>query len=273
MSEKRRRARVQGGWASTSKPRRDEGPTKIANKDEKYPINFKFKPTVENRSKPKELVIKKNGVHQLSDTDNGLSRIFLQNEFFDSNECEWIFEQLHAEVPWKQELIKIKGETVEQPRHTAWFGDITYTYSGLTLNPLQFSPLLIMIRDKIESYMNEQQINRVPFNSMLANLYRGEKDSIDWHSDDEVSLQRNPVIASLSFGETRNFELRRKDQSEIIDGEVDYTYSQHVKVPLSNGSLLIMDGACQEDWQHRVPKEYHDRQPRINLTFRTIYPS
>ena len=48
MSEKRRRARVQGGWASTSKPRRDEGPRKISNKDEKYPINvFKFKPSVE----------------------------------------------------------------------------------------------------------------------------------------------------------------------------------------------------------------------------------
>ena len=25
-------------------------------------------------------------------------------------------------------------------------------------------------------------------------------------------------------------------------------------------------------FQHRVPREYHDRGPRINLTFRVIYP-
>ena len=35
-----------------------------------------------------------------------------------------------------------------------------------------------MIRDEIESYMKQEQIDHVPFNSMLANLYRGEKDSI-----------------------------------------------------------------------------------------------
>ena len=26
------------------------------------------------------------------------------------------------------------------------------------------------------------------------------------------------------------------------------------------------------NFQHRIPKEYHDRDPRINLTFRVIYP-
>ena len=35
----------------------------------------------------------------------------------------------------------------------------------------------------------------------------------DWHSDDEDSLGSNPIIASLSFGDTRSFELRKKDDS------------------------------------------------------------
>lgn len=48
------------------------------------------------------------------------------------------------------------------------------------------------------------------FNSLLCNLYRSEKDSVDWHSDDEPSLGRCPIIASLSFGATRVFEMRRK---------------------------------------------------------------
>lgn len=49
----------------------------------------------------------------------------------------------------------------------------------------------------------------IRFNSMLANLYRDGKDSVDWHSDNESALGRNPVIASVSLGETRSFELRK----------------------------------------------------------------
>ena len=45
---------------------------------------------------------------------------------------------------------------------------------------------------------------------MLANLYRDGHDSVAWHSDDEPSLGQNPTIASLSFGDTRNFEMRKK---------------------------------------------------------------
>lgn len=48
------------------------------------------------------------------------------------------------------------------------------------------------------------------FNSLLCNLYRDEKDSVDWHSDDEPALGSCPVIASLSLGATRTFEMRKK---------------------------------------------------------------
>lgn len=48
------------------------------------------------------------------------------------------------------------------------------------------------------------------FNSMLANLYRDGHDSLAWHSDDEKSLGPEPTIASVSFGDTRTFQLRKK---------------------------------------------------------------
>jgi len=35
-----------------------------------------------------------------------------------------------------------------------------------------------MLKENIESFMKQNNIEHVPFNSMLANLYRGEKDSI-----------------------------------------------------------------------------------------------
>ena len=48
------------------------------------------------------------------------------------------------------------------------------------------------------------------FNSMLANLYRDGHDSLAWHSDDETSLGPEPTIASISFGDMRTFQLRKK---------------------------------------------------------------
>ena len=47
------------------------------------------------------------------------------------------------------------------------------------------------------------------FNSVLANLYRDGHDHVSWHSDDEPSLGQQPTIATLSFGDTRTFQLRK----------------------------------------------------------------
>ena len=47
------------------------------------------------------------------------------------------------------------------------------------------------------------------FNSVLANLYRDGHDHVSWHADDEPSLRHQPTIASLSFGDTRTFHLRK----------------------------------------------------------------
>lgn len=69
---------------------------------------------------------------------------------------------------------------------------------------LQWHPVLRTLKSQIEENTGHT------FNSLLCNLYRNEKDSVDWHSDDEPSLGRCPVIASLSFGATRTFEMRKK---------------------------------------------------------------
>ncbi len=68
----------------------------------------------------------------------------------------------------------------------------------------QWHPILVMLKDRV------QEVTGLYFNSMLANLYRDGHDSVAWHSDDEPSLGTNPTIASLSFGDTRNFEMRKK---------------------------------------------------------------
>ena len=77
-------------------------------------------------------------------------------------------------------------------------------------NLFQWPACLKELKDNIEENTG------CHFNSMLGNLYRDGHDAVAWHADDEPSLGTNPVIASLSFGDLRNFELRRKPPPVII---------------------------------------------------------
>lgn len=148
------------------------------------------------------------------------------------------------------------GRQVAIPRLQAWYGDpnCTYRYSGLQLNPLPWTPDLLQLKARVEKLCQHT------FNSVLLNLYRTGSDSNGWHSDDEKELGEQPVIASLSLGETRRFRLRHKYDKDIAP----------INLNLSSGSLLCMSGHSQSCWQHCIPKTARTVGPRINLTFRNI---
>lgn len=272
-SDKRRRARVQGGWAPPTNTRSDRDKPKVPpvpnwygkTVDQPLPKKFVYEPPAEeNRQKPPDKVISKAGVYDISTEPSGLSRLRFFPAFFDPKEADWMFTELHQEIPWRQRSDVKNGEEYLQPRLTAWFGDYPYSYSGVTHESLkEWTPTLSRIKSHLE------EVTGLQFNSVLANLYRDGHDHVPWHSDDEKSLGPEPTIASLSFGDSRTFQLRKKPPPEANG---DYTYMQQIELPLTNGSLLIMEGATQTDWQHRIPREYHDRSARINLTFRVIYP-
>ncbi|XP_041351819.1 alpha-ketoglutarate-dependent dioxygenase alkB homolog 3-like [Gigantopelta aegis] len=277
-NEKRKKAsRVQGGWAAPSitnvrsdrdKPKMPIGPAWFGKNIDNPTINEKHvyeKPADEEIvQKPPDIIIKKQGIHDLSLEPSGVSRIRYFPHFLDESESGTLFTELFHECPWHQRSDLKNGVSYIQPRLTAWFGDLPYSYSGQKLDPnTKWLPCLVTLKDHLE------EVTGLKFNSLLANLYRDNHDSVDWHSDDEPELRKNPTIASLSFGDSRNFELRKKPPPEHAN---DFTNRQLVRLTLDAGSLLIMEGSVQDDWQHRVPKEYHDRGPRINLTFRVIYP-
>ncbi|XP_068117819.1 alpha-ketoglutarate-dependent dioxygenase alkB homolog 3 [Hyperolius riggenbachi] len=274
MDDKRRRARVQGGWAGPPKaafraappPVVAAGPPPRWGNEQIIPDKqFVYtEPTQVQRRVPDPQIIEKAGTYEISTGPSGVSRLRLFPAFIDPKEADWMFEQLHQELPWRQKSNVGPEGPYQEPRLTCWYGEVPYTYSRSTMqaNP-HWHPVLTMLKDRIE------EVTGYSFNSLLCNLYRHDKDSIDWHSDNEPELGHNPTIASLSFGETRIFQMRKNPPPEEHG---DYTYAEHVHVPLDHGTLLIMEGSTQDDWQHRVPKEYHDRQPRINLTFRTMFP-
>ncbi|XP_054256631.1 alpha-ketoglutarate-dependent dioxygenase alkB homolog 3 [Indicator indicator] len=279
MAERRRRARVQGGWANApaARPAAPKGavtsnlcpagttPAWMRKDQPHSQEQFVFeKPSEVERRVPEAGVIDKPGVYELSKTPSGISRVHLIPGFLDSEQADWMFEQLLHDLPWGQRTHIRQEGSFEEPRLTCWYGELPYTYSGITMQPNpNWHPVLALLKERIEA------LRGCTFNSLLCNLYRHEKDSVDWHSDDEPSLGTNPLIASLSLGATRNFEMRKKPS---LEENGDYRFVERLRIPLDHGTLLMMEGATQEDWQHRVPKEYHSRAARINLTFRIIYP-
>jgi len=84
------------------------------------------------------------------------------------------------------------------------------------------------------------------------------------HSDDEPELGPEPLVASLSLGATRRFQLRPTKRAKE---------AAPVELPLGHGTLLLMCGPTQRLYRHGVPKEPRVTEPRINLTFRRVVPA
>jgi len=189
--------------------------------------------------------------HHLIDDDG---HVILIEDLLDDNRALQLFDRLSASCPWRQDVLTLFGRKVPAPRLSCWYGDMPYTYSGLTLAPRPWSPVLLDMREKVE------EVTGARFNSVLLNLYRDGRDSMGWHSDDEPELGKNPVIASISLGEVRRFRLRHKTQKENT-----------VSIDLPHASLLLMSGPTQHHWQHALPKTSRMIGPRLNLTFRWTY--
>jgi alkylated DNA repair dioxygenase AlkB len=157
-------------------------------------------------------------------------------------------------IKWKHDSINLYGKNTLLPRITSWYGDQgkSYSYSGINSNPNDWNKGLIYIKQRLE------EVAGVEFNGVLMNWYRDGEDYLNWHTDDEKELGKNPIIGSVNFGATRDFVIRKNDKSLKIT------------IPLNHGTLLIMKGELQHHWQHSVPKRKKVKDTRINLTFRAI---
>jgi alkylated DNA repair dioxygenase AlkB len=175
--------------------------------------------------------------------------------FFDKKEADAIFAALTNDIPWQQDDIRVFGKTHPQPRLTALYGNQgkTYSYSNIKMEPHAWNPQLKKIKAKIEGISNTN------FSTVLLNLYRDGKDSNGWHADNEKELGQNPIIASVSFGAERIFQLKHNSISNA-----------KLNIILENGSLLLMQGSTQHFWKHQIPKTAKPIGSRINLTFRLI---
>jgi len=176
-------------------------------------------------------------------------------DFFSFDESQAFFDHFLNEISLEQGEIILFGKRYKTPRLEGLFSDenLNYSYSGQHLigNPL--TPLLREIKSKIEEKCG------YIFNCVLVNLYRDGQDSNGWHADNEPELGPDPIIASISLGAVRRFDLKHNQSGEVF------------QLYLPAGSLLIMGKGSQIHWKHQLPKSKKIKTPRVNLTFRYIH--
>ncbi|WP_035652029.1 alpha-ketoglutarate-dependent dioxygenase AlkB [Flavobacterium sp. ASV13] len=176
--------------------------------------------------------------------------LILIDNFFSKEESDRFYERILRKTKWREYEMEMFDKIVTAPRMISWYED--KDNPGADQKGPDWTYDLLTIRGRVEK---ETELD---FNSLLLNLYRDGNDSVAWHSDKEHNTGPNPVIASVTFGETRMFRLRHKFRKDI----------DQVEIPLHHGSFLLMAGTTNSFWQHQVPKTARNVLPRINLTFR-----
>ena len=197
---------------------------------------------------------------EMNSERNLLPRDGIVNYFgrvFSEEEANHFYNILLNTIAWKNDEAIIFGKKIVTKRKVAWYGEseFEYTYSKVTKKAHVWTPELLQLKQKIEAKSGET------FNSCLLNLYHSGDEGMGWHSDAEKDLKKNGAIASVSFGAERKFAFKHKETKDTVS------------LNLEHGSLLIMKGATQTHWLHRLPPTKKIHTPRINLTFRTINKS
>lgn len=159
-----------------------------------------------------------------------------------SEASDELFTHLQRATTWLVERRTMYDRVVDVPREQAWYGERCEE---------PWTRELAAARVALETFA------RTTFGYVLLNRYRDGNDSVAWHSDRARAGMPEPLVASLTLGATRAFDIRPKD----APGRV-------VSLDLDCGDLVIMTEEAQIRYEHRVPKDPRIRGERINLTFR-----
>ncbi|HEY4333408.1 MAG TPA: alpha-ketoglutarate-dependent dioxygenase AlkB [Ilumatobacteraceae bacterium] len=177
-----------------------------------------------------------------------LTRIWLDDSSWIDHAAQWLtgadtmFAALAGSLPWRQREVTMWDRLLPEPRLTAWWDGRDGTSEAL--------PVLAEIRAALTAHYSR------PFDSIGYNLYRDGRDSVAWHGDRERYVHEDPIVAIVSLGSPRPFQLRPRGGGRSITRR------------LGSGDLLVMGGACQHDWEHAVPKVAHASGPRLSIMFR-----
>lgn len=215
-------------------------------------------------------LVRDGGELVLSESTRGVSIIRYWPAFMTEKGEKTMFRILRQELKWLQRHHLASGgaggggggggggaggeQWAPLPRLLSWIGPCDLTFDGMTLEKnTQWLPEIVDLLHRLIRYTSNQ------YNSCLLSLFRGGYDHIPWAAEAHPALREHPSIATVSLGTTRTFELQRREGRGYL------------RFPLYPGSLLLMEGATQEDWRHQVPKVSTNPEERIQLSFRKLY--
>ena len=203
------------------------------------------------------------------------SRLLVWRSFLDAEEQK-AFKAFTDTVNFGAEVIR--GFTAR--RTTFSYGEFEetpgvpmfYKYSGKVQRANGWPAPLKHVLDKCwaeyEKFVRTNPLPNTPktlhkSNYCLLNHYDGLKSGIGKHADAEKGLWSLAPILSMSILARRLFRIYSKTTSALVKS-----------LMINSGTLVIMDGAFQQEFLHEVPKdlktEGNEDGVRINATFRSI---
>jgi len=186
------------------------------------------------------------------------AKVLYCEDFFDEHK-EW-YTLIDDTVNWEKFNVKVHGKVFPQPRESFYMADekYPYKYSGFDRIPKKWVVPVIEMKKVLEKVLVDIEPNHPKLNAVLGNKYNDGSQYIGFHSDSESDLHDDAFIVSVSLGANRDFVFKHIESGEKIS------------INLKSGSVLLMGGDCQKNWTHGLPKRLKIKNPRINLTFRSI---
>ena len=167
-------------------------------------------------------------------------------------EPDEVYGHLLGTVPWQGSRLFRYDHHVEENRVGAWWS----RGKGM---PLPHPALAEATRALQHAY-------GVSFDGFALMQYRDGRDGQAFHRDTDMRYLEDTIIAVLSLGATRPWQLRPRSARHTVAPGKGAT---HDLAP-GSGDLLVMGGRCQADWEHSVPYlgPHSTVGPRVSIQWR-----
>ena len=130
-------------------------------------------------------------------------------------------------------------------------------YSGDLWTTFEWSPTSLQVKNAVEERL-KPLVDQV-MNHCVTNYYRDGKDFIAHHGDKDLDLNRQGVIVSVSLGETRVLELRRRAEPKDI-----------FRMILPHRSMFVLGPHTNREWTHSILTKEESEGIRLSLTMRDV---
>lgn len=130
-------------------------------------------------------------------------------------------------------------------------------YNGQEWETYQWAPTSLQIKLAVEKAL--QPLVQQTMNHCVTNYYRDGNDHIAHHSDKDLDLNREGVIVSVSLGDKRVLELRRRQEPQDV-----------TRIVLPHGSMLVLGPKTNQLFSHSILPKKESTQPRVSLTLRDV---